>query len=98
MERYFVVSFKSPKILKFSEKAFSIFAKMSPSIQPDIPEEDLNNTVEDQLIDLSYSVEESPKCSRQPVKHYEPESVIRRRYSKTKKSVLLTYDGRRLYQ
>ena len=66
---------------------------MSPSIQPDITKEDLNNTLEDKIKDISYSIEESPKFSRQPVKHYKPESVIKRRYSK--RSVMLLYVGKR---
>ncbi|XP_023347786.1 uncharacterized protein LOC111716525 isoform X2 [Eurytemora carolleeae] len=53
--------------------------QMSPSIQPDITKEDLNNTLEDKIKDISCSIEESPKFSRQPVKHDEPESVIKRR-------------------
>ena len=66
---------------------------MSPSIQPDITKEDLNNTLEDKIKDISCSIEESPKFSRQPVKHDEPESVIKRRYSK--RSVMLLYVGKR---
>ena len=68
---------------------------MSPSIQPDITKEDLNNTVEDKLMDISCSIEESPKFSRQPVEHDEPGSVIKRRYRHSKRSVMLLYGGKR---